>query len=177
MVRTWNGLDARLRIGLVVLAVALVAVGAPVAWYLGSPLLVSQTVSEAFPVTGQAAVGQSAAAQPAALSSGQFNEIDALHKGEGRATVFKLPDGQRVLRLENFKVTNGPDLFVYVSGHADPRDGKQLRGPVAVELGRLKGNIGDQNYELPATLDLTAVKSVVIYCKQFSVIFSVASLM
>jgi hypothetical protein len=113
--------------------------------------------------------------KPVALSSGQFGAIDTIHKGEGKATIFKLPDGKRVLRFENFKVTNGPDLYVYLSGNSAPRSGEQVHQG-GVELAQLKGNIGDQNYELPDDLDLAMIKSAVIYCKQFSVVFSTAEL-
>ncbi len=92
---------------------------------------------------------------PVFLASGQFGEIDGLHKGEGKALVVVLPDGQRFLRFEDFKVTNGPDLYVYLSGHTAPRDKAQLHQGAAFEVGRLKGNIGNQNYTLPADLDLT----------------------
>ncbi len=113
---------------------------------------------------------------PVFLATGQFGEIDGLHKGEGKALIIMLPDGQRFLRFEDFKVTNGPDLYVYLSGHAAPRDRVQLHQGAAFEVGRLKGNIGDQNYALPAEVDLSKFKSVAIYCKRFSVIFSTAEL-
>ncbi len=113
---------------------------------------------------------------PVFLATGQFGEIDGLHKGEGKALIVMLPDGQRFLRFEDFKVTNGPDLYVYLSGHAAPRDRVQLHQGAAFEVGRLKGNIGDQNYALPAEVDLSKFKSVAIYCKRFSVIFSTAEL-
>ncbi len=114
--------------------------------------------------------------QPALLASGKFGAVDGVHKGQGSARVFRLSDGQRILRLEEFKVTNGPDLYVYLSGHAAPRNSGQLHEGGALEVGRLKGNIGNQNYALPADVDLSKFKSVVIYCKQFSVIFSTAEL-
>ncbi len=113
---------------------------------------------------------------PVVLASGQFVEIDGLHKGEGKALVVVLPDGQRFLRFEDFKVTNGPDLYVYLSGHTAPRDKAQLHQGAAFEIGLLKGNIGNQNYALPADLDLSKFKSVAVYCKRFSVIFSTAAL-
>ena len=114
---------------------------------------------------------------PIALSQGSFTEVDNIHKGAGHAAVYQLPDGKRVLRLENFNVTNGPDLFVYLAGSVMPRSSNDLHSAGAFEVARLKGNIGDQNYELPADLDLAKFKSVVIYCKQFSVVFSTADLM
>src|SRR5688500_11390039 len=77
----------------------------PLAWYLGSPLILNRTVDESAPSAG----GAGAEAR-APLSSGSFGELDAIHKGEGQAVLFTLPDGQPALRFENFKVTNGPDL-------------------------------------------------------------------
>lgn len=151
------------------LVVALV-VSAPIFWYLGSPLILNQTVREALPTAGVGA----GPAQPVALVRGQFGEIDALHKGAGSATIYRLPDGGRVLRFEDFSVTNGPDLFVYLAEPVAPRDGQQVRS--GHELSRLKGNVGDQNYELPADLDLGRFMSIVIFCRQFNVVFSTAPL-
>ncbi len=139
--------------------------------------LADVTTSTAVPAVDQPAAAVPQITEPIALSSGQFGVVDRIHQGEGSATLFKLPDGQRVLRFEQFNVTNGPDLYVYLSGHAAPRDSSQLHEGVAFEVGRLKGNIGDQNYELPGDLDLSQFKSVVIYCRRFSVVFSTAALM
>jgi hypothetical protein len=172
MMRMWTRIDGRAR--LAALAVVLV-VGLPVAWYLGSPLFLNMVVDEALP--GAPAAALTAGGAPVALSRGEFGEIDAIHKGSGTASVVRLADGARVLRLEDFQVTNGPDLYVYLSGHAAPRSGAHLHEGAAVNLGRLKGNIGSQNYELPADLDLATIKSVVIYCQAFSVVFSTAALM
>lgn len=109
----------------------------------------------------------------AALVVGQFNQIDALHGGEGSATVYQLEDGALVLRLENFTVTNGPDLHVVLSRRPDPRSHAELGD--YVDLGMLKGNVGDQNYDLPPGFDITPYQSVVIYCEPFEVVFSVAT--
>jgi Electron transfer DM13 len=90
--------------------------------------------------------------------------------------VYRLNDDSRVLRLENFRSTNGPNLYVYLSGDASPRNSAQLHENGAFEVGRLKGNIGNQNYALPSGVDLSKFKSVVIYCKQFHVVFGSAEL-
>ncbi len=172
MLRTLTWIDPRLRIGVVVL-VALAIL--PLAWYLGSPLFLNQAVNEALPSASAAQVGQ-ATTGAAALHTGQFNAIDGLHKGEGTASIYRQRDGNFVLRLDSFKVTNGPDLYVYLSGHPAPTDAAQLHQGGAMEVARLKGNIGSQNYELPADVDISQFRSVVIYCKQFSVIFSTAEL-
>jgi hypothetical protein len=175
----WKSIDIRARVaGLSISLIAMLAV----AWWLGSPLFINQTVSESFPVVTPGVskaedtdTGVSGDA-PVALSTGSFTEVDDIHKGSGTATIYTLLDGKRVLRFEDFQVTNGPDLFVYLSAHAQPRSAGELHGEGDFDLGRLKGNVGSQNYELPADLDLSKFKSVVIYCKQFSVVFSTATL-
>jgi hypothetical protein len=117
-----------------------------------------------------------APAEPVALASGSFTQIDALHGAEGSATIYRLPEGNLVLRLENFNAQNGPDLRVGLSGHPIPRSSAELHEDGYVELAVLKANQGNQNYELPADLDPSAFRSVVIYCKAFSVVFSTAEL-
>jgi hypothetical protein len=137
----------------------------------------TSTQAEAItPTSRPAPTEPPAPASPIALGSGTFGVVDAIHKGSGTATIYTLPDGERVLRFEDFNVTNGPDLYVYLSGHPAPRSSEQLHEGADFEVARLKGNIGNQNYELPADLDLSQFKSVVIYCRRFSVVFSTAEL-
>lgn len=121
-----------------------------------------------------AAEGESAA--PVPLRRGSFRDADSFHRGSGRATIYRLPDGSHLLRLEEFRVTNGPDLRLLLSAHPDPEDRDDLGAAGYTEVARLKGNVGSQNYALPAGLDVEAAHSVVIYCKPFHVVFSVAPL-
>ncbi len=114
--------------------------------------------------------------QPVILAMGQWQGSDSFHQTQGKAILVRVPDGRRFIRFEDFRVTNGPDLYVYLSGHPSPRTGTQLHEGAAFEVARLKGNIGSQNYELPADLDLSKVKSVAVYCKRFSVMFGSAQL-
>lgn len=93
---------------------------------------------------------------------------DGIHNAEGMARVIPLEDGNRVLRFENLKATNGPDLYVYLATDKDASD--------FVDLGRLKGNIGNQNYNIPQGTDLSKYDTVLIWCKQFSVLFGSAEL-
>jgi Electron transfer DM13 len=93
---------------------------------------------------------------------------DGFHKAEGVAKVITPIDGKTFLRLENLKATNGPDLYVYLSTGKDVSD--------IVNLGRLKGNIGNQNYEIPAGTDLAKYDTVLIWCKAFSTLFGSAKL-
>jgi hypothetical protein len=154
------------RFALLVVA-ALVVLAAPVIWYLGSPLFLTQAVSETMPVSPA----------QSRLAAGQFGVVDGIHKGEGTATIVRLVDGQRVLRLDDdFRVTNGPDLYVYLSGAAAPRSSSELHATGAFEVAQLKGNVGGQNYALPADLDVSTFKSVVIYCRRFTTVFSTAEL-
>ncbi|MFZ0316518.1 MAG: DM13 domain-containing protein [Nitrososphaeraceae archaeon] len=93
---------------------------------------------------------------------------DGFHKAEGIAKVINLADGRTFLRLENLRTTNGPDLYVYLSVGKDALD--------IVNLGRLKGNIGNQNYEIPAGTDLSKYNTALIWCKAFSTLFGSAKL-
>ena len=111
-----------------------------------------------------------------ALLLGEVKDADRSHRGSGTATIYELPDGSQLLRIEDFRVTNGPDLRVLLSVHPDPDTQSQIKAQGYVELAKLKGNIGDQNYEIPADVDATAYNSVVIYCRPFHVLFSVAPL-
>ena len=110
------------------------------------------------------------------LKSGTFVDGDAFHQGEGRATIYQLEDGSHVLRFEDFRVTNGPALFVLVSPHPNPDGRGDISDAGYTELARLKGNVGNQNYLLPADLSPEDINSVIIYCKPFRVVFSTAAL-
>ena len=119
----------------------------------------------------------SAPTEPLAGLTGQFRDADSFHKGSGTATVYDLgSDGGQILRLEDFRVTNGPDLRVLLANAPDPESHSDLDDAGYVELGKLKGNVGSQNYEIPPSVSLADVQSVVIYCNPFRVVFSVATL-
>lgn len=105
---------------------------------------------------------------PVAVSSGAFSSLD--HPTSGEAYLVVQPDGSRLLRIENLDTDNGPDLRVVLST-AEVGSGSY---DDLVELGGLKGNIGNQNYEIPADLDLSSVRSVVIWCERFSAPFGEA---
>jgi Electron transfer DM13 len=93
---------------------------------------------------------------------------DGIHNAEGQAKVIKLSDGSNFLRLEDFRSTNGPDLYVYLSTDKGNSD--------FVNLGRLKGNIGEQNYKIPQGTDLSKYDTALIWCQAFSVLFGSAEL-
>jgi len=138
------------------------------AWYAFRPerLFINQRVNEQFP-TASAANNQ--------LASGQFHS--GAHETRGMATVFQLAGGKKTLRLTNFETSNGPDVHVYLVATQDAKDNDTVTKAGFVDLGTLKGNIGDQNYELPANADLAKYRAVTIWCKRFSVNFGTAPLM
>ena len=197
-------------------------------WYLGSPLIINNTVEEALPFKvpeenelaamsagerskleadfiaaipdktaveampeqEQAAVAarvevaaemvmmdkpmeeeMMAEAEWTAVAGGQFIGADNFHLGEDSATIFEQGE-QRVLRLEDFSVTNGPDLHVILSKHPATAE----MGEDYLDLGALKGNLGSQNYEITTRIDLSEYHSVVIYCVPFHVVFATAAL-
>jgi hypothetical protein len=103
------------------------------------------------------------------LRTGSFvGAGDGIHNAEGMAKVIPLEDGSNILRLENLRVTNGPDLYVYLATDKSASD--------FVSLGKLKANNGNQNYDIPSQTDLTKYETVLIWCRPFSVLFGSAEL-
>lgn len=111
-------------------------------------------------------------AEPELVLEGDFYDVDDFHQGSGDALIYQNSDGSYFLRLENFEVTNGPQLHVILGVDDNPYNHDTLGD--YLDLGPLKGNIGDQNYLIPAGTDLSAYGSVVIYCVPFRAIFAIA---
>ena len=108
------------------------------------------------------------------LAKGEIHNADKT--GSGTATIYQLADGKRVLRLTDFSVENGPDLHVRLIKADDAKDTASVAKTDHVELAKLKGNKGDQNYDVPADVDLGKHKVVSIWCNRFSVNFAAAPL-
>ena len=198
----WHMVVWRHRVAVSIVGTPALAAVVVAGWYVASPLFTSKTVIEEFPFSVNAvvpgdmtrgAVEETMAtmskfdqrmveAMPgsmtsaARIKSGSFQDADNFHKGSGQATIYRSPDGSHLLRLENLNVTNGPDLHVLLSPHVSPDKGSEVKTKGYVDLGKLKGNKGDQNYPIPDGVDIDIQSSVVIYCKPFSVVFSVAML-
>ena len=115
-----------------------------------------------------------AAAEWTVVKAGNFVDADSFHKGSGAATIYQQGE-QQVLRFEDFNVTNGPDLHVILTKHSSPVTSDDV-GDDAIDLGAIKGNQGNQNYDIPSGVDLSEYQSVVIYCVPFHVVFAVATL-
>jgi len=110
------------------------------------------------------------------LVTGRFH--GKVHKTEGRATIYQQADGKLVLRLTKFKTSNGPDVHVILVATTDAMDDANFLkdNTEKVELGKLKGNEGDQNYEIPGGTDLMKFRTVSIYCERFNANFGAAPL-
>ena len=93
---------------------------------------------------------------------------DGIHNAKGLAKILILSTGSPILRLEDFKSTNGPDVHLYLSNNKQAND--------FIDLGRLKANIGNQNYQIPLDTDFNKYKYVLIWCQPFSVLFGSAQL-
>ncbi|MFJ9417727.1 DM13 domain-containing protein [Streptomyces sp. NPDC101227] len=157
-----------------VLVVLVAAAG--IGLYLFQPwkAFTDTTVNEALPTASRSAAGPATKdPKPKDLAEGRF--VTHEHDTSGTARTVRLAGGGQVLRLEDLMTSEGPDVRVYLS----PRNAHAVKaglGDGAVELGKLKGNLGNQNYAVPAGTDLSTFHSAVIWCKRFSVSFGAADL-
>jgi hypothetical protein len=151
----------------------LAAVGLPIlvaAWWAFRPekLWINQKVSEPAPFASST--------DPQPLYTGRLE--NKAHQTSGRATIYKTPDAKQYLRLTDFSTSNGPDVHVVLARGDEANLTQEIvKGQLdSVELGSLKGNQGDQNYDLPASVDLQKYNAAVIYCERFHAVFGVARL-
>jgi hypothetical protein len=160
------------------LAFALVAASA-FAWWTISPLFLTTTLHDDLPATATATAATAVASTavtsaptgPRILAAGQLQRVDDLHRGAGPVSVVEL-DGKTFLRFENVAIQNGPDLHVYLArGVGGAYDGSR-----DLYLGALKATNGSFNYELPAGVSVVDYKSVVVWCRAFTVLFTWADL-
>ena len=106
------------------------------------------------------------------ISSGELMGVDAFHSGSGRVLLARGPDGNVVLRFQEYEVRNGPGLYIYLTPDADG----DVHADGAIELGKIKATRGFVNYDVPGDVDHSSFRAAVIYCKPFSVTFAVATL-
>jgi hypothetical protein len=142
---------------------------AAIVWYAFRPelLFFDNTVDEAFPVTAGEMTGLTNA-------EGMFHSV--AHDTVGMASIIELDNQKRILRLDGFKTSNGPDVHVLLGKATDANDDATVKNSGYYDLGSLKGNIGDQNYDIPTDVDLADFNSVTIWCNRFNVNFGTAPL-
>lgn len=177
--------------------VIIIGIVGAIGWWFFSPAFIDNTVNEPLPSSivtqaTSAPVENNPTAQPTDVQPQSTSETtttnteqpllkgsfyNLVHLSSGEAVVYQLADGSRVLRLQNFSVDNGPDLYVYLVP-IDPVPSTSGGAEIAgfYNIGRLIGNVGDQNYEIPNDVDLSQYKSVVIWCQAFAVPFAAAPL-
>jgi hypothetical protein len=115
-----------------------------------------------------------ASAAPAALESGSL--VSGAHGTAGTVTIYKLDNGQRVLRLTDFHTSNGPDVHIYLTSAEKVTSNGDVTGGKYLDLGIIKGNIGNQNYDVPSDVNLGDYHSVSVWCARFHVNFGAAQL-
>lgn len=147
-----------------VIIILAVVVGLGIAYWLLSPLFLNRTINESVEDIKKQS---NSSEQYQVLFSGNFEGLGG-HNAEGQAQLIKVGDKYYIRLEENFKVTNGPDLFVYLgkNGQYDPN----------TKLDSLKGNIGSQNYEVPISINIQEYNEVWVWCRSFSVPFGKAVL-
>lgn len=156
--------------------VLLTGFGVAMAAFQPWKLFVDSVVVEAAP-TAPSEAGGGTAAEPVVLATGSF--ISHEHETTGSVSILRLADGSRVLRLEGLSTSNGPDLKVWLTDAPviEGTDGWRVFDDGAwTDLGALKGNVGSQNYAIPADVDLAQLTSVSIWCDRFDVSFGAAAL-
>src|SRR6185503_5899193 len=159
----------------IIAAIIIAAIVIPAAVYAAGPLFINTTIDEAAPIASSDTTmdkdGDSMTGKPSEIVTkvaGMFVGVgDGIHDAKGTATVIPADTGN-VLRLEEFRSTNGPDLYVYLSTDKGATE--------YVNLGRLKANMGNQNYDIPDGTDLSKYDTVLVWCQQFSVLFGSAEL-
>src|SRR5690606_28222149 len=151
-------------------------------WFEPQQLFVDERVSDPVPVAAPSMAAESdgdqppaptVASEPRELLRGELVSRD--HGTSGSVRFLELADGSRVLRIEDLDTDNGPDLYLYLSTNAADGDEGAFDDDF-LSLGGLKGNLGDQNYEVPADVDVARFRSVVIWCDRFDSAFGAADL-
>jgi len=153
-------------------------------WWTPWRLFTDDPVNEALPAARDASVtdpepamGEAPPPRPSFTTVVQGEFISLEHETVGRAIVLEAADGERFLRFEDFETSNGPDLLVYLSSKT-PSGPDDWHGydQDFVDLGPLKGNVGNQNYRIPADADLEKYLTAVVWCRRFEVGFAAATL-
>ncbi len=114
---------------------------------------------------------------PITAATGTFLTLDPIRTARGTATIFQQADNTLLMRFEDFAMTNAPDVRVFLSPASEPQTPEEMRAnETAVEVEPLRGSVGNQNYTLPNNVDLSLVRSVVIYSAELDLIYTYAPL-
>ena len=157
---------------------ALALFGLGIYWFGPQRLVLDREVAEALPTptaSTDPSIGEEPRDEPSEvveLGAGEFRSLE--HGTTGLARIVELEDGSRFVRLEDLDTSDGPDLRVYLTDQPLSDDWGVWDDGRYVDLGALKGNVGDSNYRIPDDVDLSGSRTVVIWCRRFTVGFGVA---
>lgn len=154
------------RVFIIGIAIVIIAVWAEVSYFRFRTYFQRTEVQETLPPMPLSQAGSAMRI----IVSGSFVKVDLVHKGSGTARIIEQA-GKRYLRLDNFEVTNGPDLYVYLAESKTPGNTLESLGKY-ISLGPLKGNVGNQTYEIPEPF--RGYDTAVIWCQKFGVLFTYA---
>jgi hypothetical protein len=165
----------------VIVVLGLVVAGLGVYWFAPQRLFLDRHVAESLPTpTVSRSPSQGGEDPPDGpsgieeLASGAFRSLE--HHTTGLARIVELEDGSRFVRLEDLDTSDGPDLRIYLTDQPVSDDWGVWDDGRYVDLGGLKGNVGASNYRIPDDVDLSGLRTVVIWCRRFTVGFAVASI-
>lgn len=157
---------------IIIILIILIAIG--IGWYTLSPFFIRSSINEVSPLNNVGSDNSTSSAattsEPGLISPGviaEGNFISQEHEVSGKVMLINVGD-QQVIRFEDFTTLNGPDLRVYLS--------KDLEAKDFVDAGKLKATDGNMNYELATNVDINQYKYVLIWCKDFKVLFGSAEL-
>jgi hypothetical protein len=144
-------------------------------WYLSrlQKIFIKKTVNEESPEVSSPEKTKSDSSLKI-FFSGNFHS--GVHEVKGLATIYRLSGGKRMLRFTNFETSNGPEVVVYLIAGGDAKYSEGVKNADHISLGPIKGNIGNQNYDIPFDVDLAKYRAVTIWCKRFGVNFGTARL-
>lgn len=143
----------------IIVLLFLIVIG--VLYYGLSPLFIKKVVNEQVPT--------SSVATPTSPSKEKvYSIVDTkTHPASGQVRIVR-DDTKTYIRYENFKTINGPDLFAYLSNDLEAKD--------YVSLGELRATEGNVNYQVPEGVDVSKYRYVMVWCKQFGVLFNYADI-
>jgi hypothetical protein len=111
------------------------------------------------------------------IVTGQFASIDSVRQASGNLTIYQNPDGTRLLHIEeNFRISRAPEMHLILTRNPDPMAESTGVGVDYIDIGVLRGNVGQQNYTIPPSVDFNRYPVLAIYSSQYDAVLGTATL-